>query len=118
MSQNLDFGRLGESLACDYLKKNGFIILKRNFYCKYGEIDIIATKNKVLHFIEIKTRHGLDFGDPIFAINAFKQEKIKKTALIFLSELEEDNFVGYIFDALTIVFTLDKYNIEFFENIF
>ena len=47
-------GILGEDKACAFLKKQGFKILKRNFHSKFGEIDIIATKDEILHFIEVK----------------------------------------------------------------
>ncbi|MCR6594423.1 YraN family protein [Campylobacter insulaenigrae] len=48
----------GENLACIYLKNLGFEILERNFSSKFGEIDIIAIKNEILHFIEVKTTKG------------------------------------------------------------
>ncbi len=47
-------GILGEDKACKFLKKQGFEILKRNFHSKFGEIDIIAKKDEILHFIEVK----------------------------------------------------------------
>lgn len=47
-------GILGEDKACNFLKKQGFEILKRNFHSKFGEIDIIAKKDEILHFIEVK----------------------------------------------------------------
>ncbi len=43
-------GILGEDKACKFLKKQGFEILKRNFHSKFGEIDIIAKKDEILHF--------------------------------------------------------------------
>ncbi|HEC1788756.1 TPA: YraN family protein, partial [Campylobacter lari] len=52
------FGKKGEELACEFLKTQGFEILKRNFYSKFGEIDIIAKKDKILHFIEVKSTQG------------------------------------------------------------
>ena len=47
-------GILGEDKACEFLKKQKFEILKRNFRSKFGEIDIIAKKDGILHFIEVK----------------------------------------------------------------
>ena len=49
-------GNLGENIACEYLEKDGYRIITRNFNCFYGEIDIIAIKNSELIFIEVKTR--------------------------------------------------------------
>ena len=47
-------GILGEDKACEFLKKQGFKLIKRNFHSQFGEIDIIAKKDGILHFIEVK----------------------------------------------------------------
>ena len=52
---NIKIGTIGEDLACEYLKNNGYKIIKRNFRRPYGEIDIITTKGSGLVFFEIKT---------------------------------------------------------------
>ncbi len=54
-SQTQKKGELGEDIACIYLKKLGFTILERNYYKLLGEIDIIAKKEGILHFIEVKS---------------------------------------------------------------
>ena len=48
-------GRIGEDTACRFLVKQGFSIVERNYWKKWGEIDIIAQKSKKLHFVEVKT---------------------------------------------------------------
>ena len=48
-------GKTGEDYACDYLRKSGYIVVERNYLKKWGELDIIAKKNKKLHFIEVKS---------------------------------------------------------------
>ena len=55
-------GDLGEQLAADMLSNSGYRIIKRNFTVRGGEIDIIAIKDGVMHFIEVKTRTGDEFG--------------------------------------------------------
>ena len=50
-----DIGTKNEKIASHYLKKNNFTIIKNNYYCPYGEIDIIAKKHNTLYFIEIKS---------------------------------------------------------------
>ncbi|GAH24418.1 unnamed protein product, partial [marine sediment metagenome] len=47
------------------MKEEGYFILDRNYRNRYGEIDIIAKKDKCLIFIEVKTRTNLDYGDPL-----------------------------------------------------
>ena len=48
-------GKIGEDTACKYLKKHGFTITERNYWQKWGEIDVVAEKDTVLHFVEVKS---------------------------------------------------------------
>jgi putative endonuclease len=82
--QNL--GQDGEHIAVEYLAKDGYRILTRNFRCRYGEIDIIAQKREVLVFIEVKTRTGKTCGSPAAAVTQKKQRQISRTAQYYLAE--------------------------------
>jgi putative endonuclease len=55
MAKHNEIGKVGEDIACLFLKKNGYDIIDRNFTMPFGEIDIVARENKVFHFIEVKT---------------------------------------------------------------
>jgi len=81
-------GNLGEEIAEKYLKKKGYKILDRNFrYKGYGEIDIIAKKNKNLHFVEIKTRKNIgNTYRPEDNITFFKQKQLIKLSKIYLAK--------------------------------
>ncbi len=84
---NRRFGSVGEQLAVDYLEKNGFIILDRNFRAgRFGEIDIVAAENEYICFIEVKTRTGSLFGTPSEAVGYTKREKLRKLAWIYLKQ--------------------------------
>ncbi len=48
-------GNIGENVACAYLEQRGFLVVARNYYKKWGEIDVVASKDKGLHFFEIKS---------------------------------------------------------------
>lgn len=48
-------GDLGEEVACTWLKKRGYLIIEQNYLKKWGEIDIVAAKDKIVHFIEVKS---------------------------------------------------------------
>lgn len=74
-------GNFGEDAACKLLEDNGYKVIKRNFYCRAGEIDIIATDGEYTVFVEVKTRKNADFGTAAEFVDWRKQEKIKKTAL-------------------------------------
>ncbi|MBI2031107.1 MAG: YraN family protein [Candidatus Levybacteria bacterium] len=75
--------RLGEEKACEFLKKNGYKIIERNFRKGYGEIDIIALDGDILVFIEVKTRSSDKFGEPLEAITYFKHKSLIKTAYFY-----------------------------------
>ena len=77
MSDKKKIGNLGEELATEVLKAKGYYIIRRNFSCPYGEIDIVAIKDKVLSFIEVKTRSSAQYGAPGEAVDFKKQKHIK-----------------------------------------
>lgn len=90
MKNTTVIGKIGEDNACDFLIKKGYEILFRNFHSRFGEIDIIATKDDVLAFVEVKKRKNTDFGQPSEYVTLKKQQKIIKTATIFLMEHDLD----------------------------
>lgn len=73
-----------ERQAAEYLEKKGYRILERNFYTRYGEIDIIARDGRYLVFLEVKYRRDAGEGHPLEAVDLRKQNKIRKTARFFL----------------------------------
>lgn len=79
-------GNLGENLACEFLEKNGYKIINRNFICTYGEIDIITFYENEIIFIEVKTRYQNNYGTPIEAIDKFKKKHLYNTAKYYLYE--------------------------------
>jgi putative endonuclease len=99
-------GNFAEDRAVSYLQDQDFRVIDRNFYSRFGEIDIIAIKDDILHFIEVKS------GDwnPIYQITPSKLSKIIKTADIYMSK-KRLNF-DYSFDAIII-----SEDIELIENI-
>lgn len=78
-------GKFGEQCAADYLEKNGYRIIERNFRCRGGEIDLIATDAEYIIFVEVKLRKNSDYGEAKEFVTYSKQSKVKKTALYYLS---------------------------------
>lgn len=77
MSQTTkQLGNWGEAIAADYLQREGFELVSRNWRCVVGEIDIIACKDGVWHFVEVKTRRGSGVGSAIEALTRRKAEKM------------------------------------------
>ena len=85
MINKCKIGALGEELAVEFLKGRGYCILARNYRCPYGEIDIIATKDRTVAFIEVKTRTSAIFGRPAEAVTLKKRKHIKTAASFFLA---------------------------------
>jgi len=84
MTDKTALGRLGEEHTALYLSNLGYKITARNYSCKYGEIDIIAQKDDIIAFVEVKTRKPLYMVSPLQSVSADKQRKIIKTAYRFL----------------------------------
>ncbi len=86
MNQNQSKGQHYECLAKNYLLESGLSLLKQNYRCRFGEIDLIMCDQEVLCFIEVKFRKNQAFGGAASAIPRQKQKKIVKSALVFISE--------------------------------
>jgi len=102
-------GNIAESKAASFLEENGFSIVERNFYSRFGEIDIIATKENVLHFIEVKS--GDDYELAIQNITPRKLSRIVKTLHVYMKK--NSLHVDFMIDAVIVTET----NIEILENI-
>lgn len=81
-------GKRGEDVAVECLKNNGFTILERNWRNKFGEIDIIAKKNGVVAFVEVKTKIGVLYGLPEEMVGRGKLQKVKNMATVYLKGKE------------------------------
>ena len=110
---NKDIGALGEDISKNYLNNLGYKILDRNFRCKCGEIDLIATNKGYICFIEVKTRYGTNFGIPAESVISSKQHKIYKTAQVYIlmKNIMNSNFR---FDVIEVM--LNSENADFLIN--
>ncbi|MDQ7044894.1 MAG: YraN family protein [Sulfurimonas sp.] len=102
-------GNIAEEKACIFLYDKGFIIVERNFYSRFGEIDIIASKEEVLHFIEVKS--GLDYESAIQNISPSKLRKFIRTVHVYMKKNALD--VDFMIDAIIVT----PKDIEIVENI-
>lgn len=102
-------GNIAEDKACKFLLENGFSIVERNFYSRFGEIDIIASKDNALHFVEVKS--GLDYEIAIANITPRKLNRFIKTVQVYLKKNTLD--VAYTIDAVIVT----PKEIDLVENI-
>lgn len=95
-------GNKAEDKAAQYLKKQGYKIIERNYNLPCGEVDIIAQKNKALVFVEVKYRKNADaFGGPIGAVTKAKQKRIINAAISYI-KTKKPPFDTLMFDIIAI----------------
>ena len=93
-------GVKSEKQALGYLTSQGLTLLCQNYYCRFGEIDLIMQEQETIVFIEVRYRKNNDFGGALASITKSKQNKIIKTAKHYLAQLEDEQYCR--FDAIAI----------------
>jgi putative endonuclease len=116
MAKHNELGELGEDLAVEELKKNGYEIVERNWRYKKAEIDIIARKNEVLAIVEVKTRSSDYFGDPQDFVNTKKIKMLVEAVNEYVNS--KDLEVEVRFDIIAIIINENKLTIEHLEDAF
>lgn len=116
--QNKQTGDYGESLACQYLQKQGYKILERNYRIRGGEIDIVAREKETLVFVEVKTRWSHEYGLPTESMTPWKIKFLLKTARFYIQKIGWGN-KEYRLDFVGVDFAESKENpkIELIKNI-
>ncbi len=97
------FGDRGEGLAVELLENDGYEILERNVSCRHGEIDIIATKESVHCFVEVRSRATDVCGVPAESVIFAKQRKVVKATLWWLQRQRLLERVAVRFDVISVV---------------
>ena len=77
-------GEIAEDKVTQYLKTKGFYIARRNYHCRYGEIDIIAENDALVLFVEVKARNEDSIVSPAQAVDRYKASRIIKTATDYI----------------------------------
>lgn len=90
MNRRERIGKEGERLAAEYLQRNGYALIERNWRCPFGEIDIIARDGDTLAFVEVKRRSESGYGGASGALTLYKQRRIVAAARMYLSQIESD----------------------------
>ena len=116
MAKHYDLGLKGEQIAADYLVKNGYAILERNWRFKKAEVDIIAKKNDVLAIVEVKTRSTDYFGNPQDFVNQKKINLLVEAINEYVISKNLD--VDVRFDIIAILKTKEKATIEHLKDAF
>lgn len=118
---NKKVGSYGEYIAKSYLESLGYVILRKNFRCKVGEIDVIASlpSNNCICFVEVKSRFTNSYGRPSESITFKKILNLRHTAEFYMmvNKLYKHNFR---FDVVEIIFNHNNNNyiVQHIKNVF
>ena len=120
MNRDKEIGNLGEDISTSFLTSNGYRIIERNYRTKFGEIDIVAKKNRGIRFIEVKSKES--YGNspflPEYNITPKKREKLRKLSEFYLSSRKYPNNQEWQIDVIAV--SIDKlsgaYKINHIEN--
>ena len=109
MEHEASIGQIGEQIAQNWLVKHGFLIHEKNYRRKMGELDIIAGKNDVLRFIEVKTsKYYPDSGfTPEIRVNARKIRKLKQLCETYLRETRVSQDQPWQIDVISVILNDD-----------
>jgi putative endonuclease len=115
-------GNIGEDIACDYLKKLGFLIQDRNYLKKWGEIDIVAVKAGIIHFIEVKSviHNGQDGGyRPEENVHDLKLRRLRRVIQTYLNDEKYGLDAEFQFHVLVVRInkSTGESNVEMIEHV-
>ncbi len=116
MAHHNQLGKKGEQLAVDFLLKNGYDIVERNYRFDKAEVDIIAQKSDILAIIEVKTRSTTDFGNPQDFVKPKQIQRLVKAVDEYIITNRLD--VEVRFDIIAIVKEDKSFKIEHLEDAF
>ena len=117
MARHNDFGKWGEGVAAGWLAEKGFTILHRNWRHGRSEIDIIAVRQDVYHFVEIKCSQGDSFGHPEERVSRAKLRRIMRVAAHWLHEHHIPSHHRVQYDVLAIQLKTGEPEYVLFEDI-
>jgi putative endonuclease len=117
MDERQALGRRGEDLACAELEKRGYVIVDRRFRTRCGELDIVATDDGVLVFIEVRARSGSNFGTPFESVTWKKRQRISQMAVSYMC-VKRLAMVACRFDVVSILEQHGTHTIELVRGAF
>lgn len=117
MDSKKSLGQRGEELASRYLLQKGYRLLARNYSTPYGELDIVVKTEKIVVFVEVKTRSSARYGKGEEAISPWKERHLLIAAQIFCKRFHLEQ-VPCRFDVISIFYAGSAYRLHHIENAF
>lgn len=103
-------GRIGEDFTCEYLKKHGYKIIDKNYLRKWGEIDIVAKKGNMIHFVEVKSVTHVTFDGyrPEDNVHPWKLQRLGRVIQSYLLDKDVPDETEWQFDVATVYVDKDS----------
>lgn len=115
----LHIGKQGELFAEQYLEKQHYTLIQKNFRCKLGEIDLIAKDGHIVVFVEVRTKTSTLYGPAYNSVTPRKQKQVKRVALFYISQHNLVN-TQFRFDVIGITLNAETgaYHLDHIQNAF
>ncbi len=111
------FGELGERIAERWLRERGWRVMQRRFRSGHRDIDLVVEREGLVAFVEVKARHGNQFGDPVEAVDWRKQRELGRSALVWISR-HGRRHEAYRFDVVGVLVDGSRVRIRHVEGAF
>jgi putative endonuclease len=111
------FGELGERIAERWLRERGWRIVQRRFRSGHRDIDLVVERDGLVAFVEVKARHGLEFGGPVAAVDWRKQKELGRSARVWIDRHGRP-MESYRFDVVGVLVSGDRVRIRHVADAF
>ena len=108
-------GLLGERIAAKWLRRRGWRVLEHRFKNGHRDLDLVVQRGKTVAFVEVKTRTDLNFGGPVSAVDFFKLQQLRRSALVWMSRHGRSG-IEYRIDVIAVWITVGDVKILHVEN--
>jgi putative endonuclease len=109
-------GKKGEDFVTQRLEKQGYVIVERNFHCRYGEVDIIAKDGDEYVFVEVKTRRHMYYDEPMDTVDHRKQKKLQRTIHYYLHQNKLDDALHRVDIAILEIDSKGRFSLDYLKN--
>ena len=116
-TRNQRLGELGERIAARWLTRRGWRIVYRRFQNGRRDIDLVAQRDAMVAFVEVKARKGATFGDPVEAVNHRKQRELARSAHVWIDRHGRAD-EAYRFDVVGVLLDGEKVLVKHVEDAF
>ena len=112
-----EFGEMGERVAARWLRSRGWRVLQRRFRNGHRDIDLVAERDGMVAFVEVKARHSVQFGDPVEAVHWRKRRELARSAAVWIDRHGRPTD-SYRFDVIAVLMEGNSVRIKHIENAF